>query len=79
MYELGSDMDEKEEYNDSDSDVVKGVTGLSKREEAAVLALHNLFKQFLLATTETMDEDSKWSNTLECLMAISALHKDSTF
>ena len=55
MYELGSDMDEKEEYNDSDSDVVKGVTGLSKREEAAVLALHNLFKQFLLATTETMD------------------------
>jgi hypothetical protein len=77
-YELDSDSDdEEEEPNDSDTD--EGVEGLSECEEAAILAFHDLFKPFLLATTETTDEDSKWKNVLECLLAVYALRKDSTF
>ena len=76
-YELDSDTDDEEEPNDSD--LVEGVGGLTESEEAAILAFHDLFKPFLLATTETTDEDSKWNNVLECLLAVYALRKDSTF
>jgi len=48
-YELGSEVDEEEEYNESD--VVEGIGELSE-SEAAILALHNLIKWFLLVTTD---------------------------
>lgn len=78
-YELDSDTNSDDEEDPNDSDVVEDVGGLSENEEATILAFHDLFKPFLLATTETTDEDSKWNNVLECLMAVYALRKDSTF
>ena len=83
-YELdGEDEDEgddDEEENHDNSEPGDKRRGPSKYEDAALRVFHDFFKHFLLVTTDsTTDEDIKWSNVLECLMAIYALQEDGNF
>ena len=90
MYELDGDVDDDrgdrddegddEGENDSSSEPSDERQELSKHEDAALRAFHDFFKHFLLITTDsTNDEDIKWSNVLECLMAIYTLQEDGNF
>ena len=92
MYELDGDVDDDGGDRDDEGDDEGENDGssepsddserreLSKHEDAALRAFHDFFKHFLLITTDsTNDEDIKWSNVLECLMAIYALQEDGNF
>lgn len=54
---------------------------LSEGSEHAVLALHEFVKPFLLATPYMgdMEEYSKWSDPLECLLAVHFVQEDGNF
>ena len=86
MYELDDDTDsdddgdEEEEESHDSSECGGERRERSKYEDSALRAFHDFFKHFLLVTTDLpTDEDIKWTNVLECLMAIYALQEDGNF
>lgn len=54
---------------------------LEEGSELAVLALHEFVKPFLLAVpfTGDMEEYSKWSDPMECLLAVHFVQQDGNF